>query len=137
MKISLFVAILAVVNAVAVPSATGQSKPSQDGIIVNVNKQDVATPTVRTGASPDRTPLQSHYYLYNVSVQLNCDIYVGRYESESDDLPDALLPNNHVPLRITKHVMYLDFPGDSVKMQIVRHKVSHADACGQGGLAKR
>ncbi len=137
MKISLFVAILAVVNAVAVPSATGQSKPSQDGIIVNVNKQDVATPTVRTGASPDRTPLQSHYYLYNVSVQLNCDIYVGRYESESDDLPDALSPNHHVPIRITKHVMYLDFPGEPVKMQIVRHKVSHADACGQTGLAKR
>ena len=137
MKSSLFVVILAVVSAVAVPSATGQSKPSQEGIIVNVNKQDVATPPVRAGADPVRTPLQSHYYLYNVSVQLNCDIYVARYESESDDLPDALSPNNHVPLRITKHVMYLDFPGDSVKMQIVRHKVSHADACGQGGLAKR
>jgi len=137
MKISLFVAILAVVNAVAVPSATGQSKPSQDGIIVNVNKQDVATPTVRTGASPDRTPLQSHYYLYNVSVQLNCDIYVGRYESESDDLPDALSPNNHVPIRITKRVMYLDFPGEPVKMQIVRHKVSHVDACGQAVLGKQ
>jgi hypothetical protein len=137
MKSSLFVVILAVVSAVAVPSATGQSKPSQEGIIVNVNKQDVATPPPRAGADPARAPLQSHYYLYNVSVQLNCDIYVGRYESESDDLPDALSPNNHVPLRITKHVLYLDFPGDSVKMQIVRHKVSHADACGQGGLAKR
>jgi hypothetical protein len=67
MKIVLYVAIL-VVSAVAVSSATGQSKPSQDGIIVNVNKQDVATPPVRAGASPDRTPLQSHYYLYNVSV---------------------------------------------------------------------
>jgi hypothetical protein len=137
MKSSLFVAILAVVSGVAVPSATGQSKPSQEGIIVNVNKQDVATPPGRAGADPVRAPLQSHYYLYNVSVQLNCDIYVGRYESESDDLPDALSPSNHVPLRITKHVMYLDFPGDPVKMQIVRHKVSHADACGQGGLAKR
>jgi hypothetical protein len=137
MKSNLFVVILAVVSAVAVPSATGQSKLSQEGIIVNVNKQDVATPPVRAGADPVRAPLQSHYYLYNVSVQLNCDIYVGRYESESDDLPDTLSPNNHVPLRITKHVMYLDFPGDPVKMQIVRHKVSHADACGQGGLAKR
>jgi hypothetical protein len=137
MKSSLFVVVLAVVSAVAVPFATGQSKPSQEGIIVNVNKQDVATPPARAGADPTRAPLQSHYYLYNVSVQLNCDIYVGRYESESDDLPDALSPNKHVPLRITKHVMYLDFPGDSVKMQIVRHKVSHADACGQAGLAKR
>jgi hypothetical protein len=137
MKISLFVAILAGVSAVAVPSATAQSKPSQEGIIVNVNKQDVASPPVRAGANPDHAPLQSHSFLYNVSVQLNCDIYVGRYESESDDLPDALSPNNHVPIRIEKHVMYLDFPGDPVKMQIVRHKVSQADACGQAGLAKQ
>jgi len=137
MKVSLFVIILAVVSAVAVPSAAGQSQPSQEGIIVNVNKQDVATPPVRAGANPDHAPLQSHSYLYNVSVQLNCDIYVGRYESESDDLPDALSSNNHVPIRITKHVMYLDFPGEPLKMQIVRHKVSHADACGQAGLAKQ
>ena len=137
MKLSLFVVILAVVSAVVVPFATGQSKPSQDGMIVNVNKQNVATPAVRAGADLDHAPLQSHYYLYNVSVQLNCDIYVGRYESESDDLPDSLSPNNHVPIRITKHVMYLDFPGEPLKMQIVRHKVSHADACGQAGLAKQ
>jgi hypothetical protein len=137
MKSSLFVVILAVVSAVAVTSATGQSKPSQEGTIVNVSKQDIATPPVRAGADPVHTPLQSHYYLYNISVQLNCDIYVGRYESESDDLPDALSPNNHVPIRIAKHVMYLDFPGESVKMQIVRHKVSHADACGQASLAKQ
>ena len=137
MKIVLCVAILAVVSAVAVPSATGQSKPSQEGTIVNVNKQDVATPSVRAGANPDHAPLQSHSYLYNVSVQLSCDIYVGRYESESDDLPDALSPNSHVPIRIAKHVMYLDFPGEPLKMQIVRHKLSHADACGQGGLAKQ
>jgi hypothetical protein len=84
MKISLFLVILAVVSAVTVPSATGQSKPSQEGIIVNVNKQEVATPPVRAGASSDRTPLQSRYYLYDVSVQSNCDIYVGRYESESE-----------------------------------------------------
>ena len=137
MKIVLYVVVLAVVGVVAVSSATGQSKPSQDGMIVNVNKQDVASPPVRAGANPDHAPLQSHSYLYNVSVQLNCDIYVGRYESESDDLPDALSPSNHVPIRIAKHVMYLDFPGEPVKMQIVSHKVSHADACGQAGLAKQ
>jgi hypothetical protein len=137
MKISLFVVILAVVSAVTVPSATGQSKPSQEGIIVNVHKQDIATPPVRAGASPDRTPLQSHYYLYNVSVQLNCDVYVGRYESELDDLPSTLSPNNRVPMRVEKHVMYLDFPGDVVRMQIVHHKVSHAGACGQAVLGKQ
>ena len=136
MKIALCVSILAVVSAVAVPYATGQAKQSNDGTIVSVQKQDVATPPVRAGANPDHTPLQSHYYRYNVSVQLNCDVYVGRYESELDDLPSALSPNNSVPVRLEKHVMYLDFPGDPVKMQIVHHKVSADGACGQTAPAK-
>ncbi len=136
MKIVLCVSILAVVSAVAVPSATGQSKQSKEGTIIDVQKQDVATPSVRAGAEAVRTPLQSHYYLYNISVQLNCDVYVGRYESELNDLPSALSPHNSVPVRLEKHVMYLDFPGDTVKMQIVRHKVSAAGACGQTAIAE-
>src|ERR1700738_2335442 len=90
MKISLLIVTLAVVSAIAVPSAICQSKSSQEGVIVNVDKEDVAPPPVRAGANLGRGPLQSHHYLYNVSVQLNCDIYVGRYESELDDLPPTL-----------------------------------------------
>jgi hypothetical protein len=137
MKANLFAVVLAVLSAINIPSAVGQSKPSQEGKIVNVNKQDVASPTVRAGANPDHSPLQAHYFLYNVSVQLGCTIYIGRYESESDDLPDALSPNNNVPVRIAKHIMYLDFPGEPVQMQVVRQKVSHADQCAQTGVAER
>jgi len=136
MKISLCVSILAVIIAVTVTYAVGQSKQPQQGTIVNVEKQDVATPPVRTGAAATRTPLQSHYYLYNVSVQLNCGVYVGRYETELADLPSALSPNNSVPVRLQKHVMYLDFPGNTLKMPIVRHKVSHEGACDQTASAK-
>jgi hypothetical protein len=60
MKISLCVSILAVVDAVMVPFAIGQSKQSAEGAIVNVQKQDVATPPVRTGAEANHAPLQSH-----------------------------------------------------------------------------
>jgi hypothetical protein len=137
MKIVLCAGVLAVISAVTAPFAAAQSKQSQEGTILRVRKEAVTTPPARTGAEANRTPLQSHYYSYDVSVQLNCDIYFGRYDSESDDLPDALSPNNHVPIRIAKRVMYLDFPGEPVKMQIVRHKVSHADACGQAVLGKQ
>jgi hypothetical protein len=136
MKIRFFVSILALVSAVSITYAVGQSKQPQQGTIVNVQKQDVSTPLVRTGADTDRTPLQSHYYLYNVSVRFNCNVYVGRYESELDDLPSALSANNSVPVRLMKHTMYLDFPGDSVKMRIVRHKVSQEAACDQTASAK-
>ena len=92
MKIALCVSILAVVSVVAVPSVTGQTKPSREGIIVNVNKQDVAIPPVRAGANPDHAPLQSHSYLYNVSVRLNCDLYEGRYESDLMTRPPRFPP---------------------------------------------
>ena len=136
MKISLCVSILAFVSAVMIPFASGQSKQSQQGTIVQVQKQDVADPAVRTGAAATRAPLQSHYYLYNVSVQLNCDVYVGRYETELDDLPSALSANSSVPVRIEKRLMYLDFPGNTVKMRIVRHKISQQGTCDQTASAK-
>jgi hypothetical protein len=136
MKLGLCVSILAVVSGVTVTYASGQSKQSQQGTIVQVQKQDVAEPAVRTGAAATRAPLQSHYTLYNVSVRLNCDVYVGRYESELDNLPSELSANNSVPVRLQKHVMYLDFPGDTVKMQIVHRKVSAEGACGQTAVAK-
>src|SRR5437660_3988216 len=135
MKLGLCVSILAIVSAVTVTYAAGQSKQSQQGTIVKVQKLDVADPAVRTGAAATRAPLQSHYYVYNVSVQLNCDLYVGRYESELDDLPSALSANNSVPVRLQKHSMYLDFTRNPLKMQIVHHKVSTEGACGQTALA--
>ena len=136
MKLGLCVSILAVVSVVTVTYASGQSKQSQQGTIVQVQKQDVADPAVRTGAAATRAPLQSHYYLYNVSVQLNCDVYVGRYETELDDLPSALSANSSVPVRIEKHLIYLDFPGNTVKMRIVRHKVSQQGTCDHTASAK-
>jgi len=136
MKLGLCVSILTVVSVVTVTYASGQSKQSQQGTIVQVQKQDVADPAVRTGAAATRAPLQSHYYLYNVSVQLNCDVYVGRYETELDDLPSALSANSSVPVRIEKRLMYLDFPGNTVKMRIVRHKVSQQGTCDQTASAK-
>jgi hypothetical protein len=136
-KIGFYASMLAAVSAVTIPNAFGQFKESQKGTIVNVQKQDVARPVVRSGADPDRTPLQSHYYRYDVSVQLNCEVYVGRYESVLDDLPSALSPNDPVPIRLEKHVMYLDFSGDAVKMQILHQEVSHAGACGQAALGKQ
>ena len=135
MKIALCVVILAAISAVTIPCATAQSKQSQEGTILSVQKLDVAMPPVRAGADTVRTPLQSHYYVYNASVRLNCEVYDGRYESELADLPDSLAANNRVPVRISKNVMYLDFPGYTVKMRIVHHKVSET-ACRESATGK-
>ena len=136
MKISLCVSILAVVSAVTVPSATGKSLQSREGIIVNVQTQKVATPPIGTGVDPFFTPLQSHYYLYNIFVQLNCDVYAARYESEREDLPSALSRHNPVRVRLEGHAIYLEFPGDILQMRIVHHTVNTEGACGQTALAR-
>ena len=135
MRIGFCTIILAVVSA-TVPFATSESKGSQEGTIVSVQKHDVATPPVREGANPVRTPLQSHYFLYNISVQLNCDVYVGRYESALNDLPSALSAQARVPVRLNRNVMDLDFPGDTVATRIVHHEVSHEGACAQSAPAR-
>jgi hypothetical protein len=135
MKIVLCVGILAAVSAVTVPCTIAQSAESQEGTIVSVQKRNEALPPVRTGANMGHAPLQSHAYRYDVSLRLNCEIYNLRYESELDDLPSDLSANNHVPVRLAKNVMYLDFPGDTVKMRVVHHKASET-ACQQSSTAK-
>jgi hypothetical protein len=37
---------------------------------------------------------------------------------------------------LKKQVMYLDFPGDTVQMQVVDHKVDSETACEQTAMAK-
>jgi hypothetical protein len=134
-KIVLCIGILAAVSAVTVPRTTAQSTQAQEGIIVSIQRRNEASPAGRAGADVDHAPLQSHYYRYNVSVQLNCEVYNLRYESEFNDLPSELSANNRVPVRLKKNVMYLDFPGDTVKMRIVQHKVSETE-CQQSATAK-
>jgi len=136
MKFGLCVSFLTLISAVTVPCATAQSTQSQEGTIVSVQNRDVATPPVRTGANTDRTPLQSYYYVYTASVRLNCEVYDGRYESELGDLPDSVAANNRVPVRISKNLMYLDFPGYAVKMRIVHQKISRETTCEQTALRK-
>ena len=136
MKIALCVGILAAVSAVTVPFSIAQSTQSQQGRIISVQNQNEATPPARAGADVDHAPLQSHYYRYNVSVKLNCEVYNLRYESELNDLPSALSANNRVPVRLKKNEMYLDFPGNTVKMRIINHKANSEAACQQTATAK-
>jgi len=134
MKIVLCIGFLAV-SAVAVPRISAQSTQSQEGTIVSVQKRNEVSPPVRAGAAVGHAPPQSEYYRYDVSVEFNCEVYSLRYESELDDLPSELSANNRVPVRLKKNVMYLDLPGDTLKMRIVHHKVSET-ACQQSATAK-
>jgi hypothetical protein len=127
MKLAL--AVILAIGAGVPLHASAQSKTSQQGTILNVDKQEVASPFVRAGADAVHTPLQSHYYVYNVSVQLKCDVYVGSYQSELDDLPATLSPNNSVAVHLQKKTLYFDLPEGPLKMETVHHTVSHDGTC--------
>lgn len=102
-----------------------QSNRYQQGTVLSVERQEVAS-----YAGPD-LPLRSEYYAYDVSVRVGCGIYVGHYETSFDYLPFAFSPNQLIPVRLTKYVMYFDVPGErDMEMGIVRHNDDRAAPCG-------
>ena len=94
------------------------------GTVVMVKKQKIYSPdTTLGGSNPSDAPLASRSYAYEVSVRVDCKIYVGRYETPFNYLPSAFTPDQPIPVRLTKHVMYFDLPNDpDMKMGIVRRK---------------
>ena len=101
--------------------------------VVSVEKYQ--TPSNYVGGSPSDAPLQAESYDYNVGIQLNCDVYVGRYESATDYLPAVFTPNHSVDVRMNKHIMWVSLPDvdREVKMGIVSHKRVKEQACGVNG----
>ena len=99
-----------------------QSTDATQGTIVNVQKSTVATPGVTGSGNPTDNPLQEQHYSYDISVKVGRGLYVGRYESELNNLSNSLAPNHVVSVRLEKGLMYLDSQGDSLATTIVNRK---------------
>ena len=92
-----------------------QSASTTQGTIVTVHRSTVATPeTTGVGDATDN-PLQTEHYTYDISVKTADGFYVGRYESEFDNLSDVLAPNHVVSVRLQNGAMYLDSQAGSLK----------------------
>ncbi len=73
------------------------------------------------GSNPSDAPLVSRYYLYQVSIRLGCETYVGGYETPFHCLPSAFAADQRLEFRLTKHVMYFEIPYRGViRMGIAR-----------------
>jgi len=94
------------------------------GTVVRVEKHKVYSPDSTSGGSnPSDAPLTSRFYAYEVSVRVDCETYVGRYETPFNYLPSAFTPDQSIQVRVTKRVMYFDLPNDpDVRMGIVRRR---------------
>jgi len=75
--------------------------------------------------------LQAEDYSYDIGIRLNCNIYIGRYESATDYLPSVFSPKHSVDMRLQKHIMYVSLPESDreVKMGIVGHSRVKEEGC--------
>jgi len=102
-------------------SASAESAKSyEQATVISVNRQEVSGPGLCC-STPTDAPLQTQYYAYEVAIRVNCETYVGHYETPFDFLSSAFAPEKPIAVRLTKHLMYFDVDGREMKMGIVRH----------------
>ena len=139
MKTKIYLSVLVLVIILSVLNAEAkevQSKGFQQGTVLSVERQEVLSPNQCCYSGSD-APLQSQYYAFEVSVRVGCGTYVGRYETYIDYLPSAFSPNKEIPVRLTKHVMYFDVPGErDMTMGIVHRSIDHALPCDTGSASR-
>jgi hypothetical protein len=86
----------------------GTKEPYQSAAVVSVANHE--TPSIYVG-NPTDAPLQSEVYSYDIGIELNCTVYMVRYETGLDYLPSAFSPNQTVEVSLEKHVMDVNLPG--------------------------
>jgi len=101
----------------------------QTATVVSVDKH--VSESNYVGGSPSDAPLQAEDYSYDIGIRLNCDVYVGRYESATDYLPSVFSPKHAVDVRLQKHIMYVSLPESDrvVKMGITSHRLVKGELC--------
>ena len=132
MRILLGIALFATLVCPALLSASTKQKSGsyQRATIISVEKHEVRSPEYTGGDNPSDAPSSSEYYAYDVSVRVTCGTYVGYYESPYDYLPSEFAANQPIDVRLTKHDIYFDLPGDrEVKMAIVHRKTEAGAPC--------
>jgi hypothetical protein len=123
-RLARLIALILLMLATALRLYAAEESNLVQGTVVRVQKRIEQSPDYTTGGSnPSDAPLTSRYYTYEVSIRVDCEIYVGRYVTAFNYLPSAFTADRLVPIRLTRHVMYFDFPNDpDLRMGIVRRR---------------
>jgi hypothetical protein len=101
----------------------------QQATVVKVDECDA--PSVFGGSNPSDAPLQPEVFAYDIALKVNCDLYVGRYQSAFDYLPPIFARDHAVDVRVQKHILYVSLPDSDreVKMGIVTHSRVKQASC--------
>lgn len=116
-RTALLLAMFATMAFAKAPAVEGTQ-----GTIISVQKSSVATPEVTEAGGTTDNPLQTQFYRYDISVRVGDGVYVGRYESAFDTLPDSLAANHTVDARLQKGVIQLGSSGDSIEAIVLSRK---------------
>jgi hypothetical protein len=122
-----------ILSALQVYLHAGTKRESKDqyqtATVVSVDKHVPESNYV--GGSPSDAPLQAEDYSRDIGIRLNCNIYIGRYESATGYLPSVFSPKHSVDVRLQKHIMYVSLPESDreVKMGIVGHSRVKEEGC--------
>ncbi len=102
----------------------------EKGVVVGVQKYQPDRPRYdkRTSA-----PARASEYDYDISIQLDCSVYVARFQSPVDYLPSAFKPHQAIEVSIGKHRVYAkDAVEGEIRMAIVRHYDASESPCPSG-----
>lgn len=67
-------------------------------------------------------------YNYDIAVQVSCDVYTGRYQSDKEHLSLGL--DHAIEARVQKRLLYVKTDQDRViEMRLVGHRRAKGDGC--------
>lgn len=102
----------------------------QKAIVLRVEKSQPTLPYRRRLADSPPPPTE---YDYEVSLRMDCLVYVGLYQSAIDYLPSAIAPDQSVEVSVEKHVMRVRVSGDrEITLEITRHYRTLSGSCSSG-----
>jgi hypothetical protein len=108
--------------------AGDSSRKFQKAVVVTVQEREPNMPRRR---NPTDAPVARSEKDYDISLRVNCSVYVGRYEAESDDLPGAFAVGQALDVSPGKRVLYVKIPGSrDTKMTLIRRYAATDDGCG-------
>lgn len=130
-KCTSIIAITVVMSGLTAFAKNKQPDTLTQGTVVSVDREEVSSPNQCCYTGTD-TPLQSTYYAYKVSLHVGCVTYDGEYDTPFDYFPSAFSSGKTLQVRLAKHEMYFDVPGDSnLKMNIVHRSKDRTAACSE------
>jgi hypothetical protein len=112
--------VLWILVLVAAASAQPKPKTYQTGTILSVQRREADGVSYRKATD---APLRNTVFVYDVAVQVDDTVLVGRYQSAIDYLSSAWSEGKSVEVDIGKHRMYLKDPsGQTLELNIVSQR---------------